>query len=57
MVIRIVQFVFFFQVININDYQRRRFANKIIESLFNTVANKHIALFGFSFKKDTADTR
>ena len=45
------------QVININDYQRRRFSNKIIESLFNTVTNKNIAIFGFAFKKDTADTR
>ncbi|XP_069129393.1 UDP-glucose 6-dehydrogenase-like isoform X1 [Argopecten irradians] len=45
------------QVININDYQRRRFANKIIESLFNTVTNKKIAIFGFAFKKDTGDTR
>ncbi|XP_052078567.1 UDP-glucose 6-dehydrogenase-like isoform X1 [Mytilus californianus] len=45
------------QVININDYQRRRFANKIIECLFNTVTNKNIAIFGFAFKKDTGDTR
>lgn len=45
------------QVININDYQRRRFANRIIECLFNTVTNKKIAIFGFAFKKDTGDTR
>lgn len=45
------------QVININEYQRRRFANRIIQSLFNTVTNKKIAIFGFSFKKDTGDTR
>lgn len=45
------------QVININEYQRRRFANRIIESLFNTVTNKKIAVFGFAFKKDTGDTR
>ncbi|XP_052795133.1 UDP-glucose 6-dehydrogenase-like isoform X2 [Mya arenaria] len=45
------------QVININDFQRRRFANRIIECLFNTVTNKKIAIFGFAFKKDTGDTR
>lgn len=45
------------QVININEYQKRRFANKIIESLFNTVAKKKIAILGFAFKKDTGDTR
>ncbi|XP_062594063.1 UDP-glucose 6-dehydrogenase-like, partial [Saccostrea cucullata] len=45
------------QVININEYQKRRFANRIIECLFNTVTNKKIAVFGFSFKKDTGDTR
>ncbi|XP_029639029.1 UDP-glucose 6-dehydrogenase [Octopus sinensis] len=45
------------QVIDINDFQRRRFANRIIEALFNTVTNKKIAVFGFAFKKDTADTR
>jgi UDP-glucose 6-dehydrogenase len=44
-------------VININEYQRRRFANRIIECLFNTVTNKKIAIFGFAFKKDTGDTR
>ncbi|WAQ99383.1 UGDH-like protein [Mya arenaria] len=42
------------EVININDFQRRRFANRIIECLFNTVTNKKIAIFGFAFKKDTA---
>lgn len=49
--------LFFRQVININEYQKRRFANRIIECLFNTVTNKKIAIFGFSFKKDTGDTR
>ncbi|XP_043924962.1 UDP-glucose 6-dehydrogenase-like [Protopterus annectens] len=45
------------QVIEINNYQRRRFAARIIGSLFNTVTDKKIALLGFSFKKDTGDTR
>lgn len=45
------------QVIDMNDFQRRRFANKIIACLFNTVTDKKIALLGFAFKKDTGDTR
>ncbi|XP_013418684.1 UDP-glucose 6-dehydrogenase isoform X2 [Lingula anatina] len=45
------------QIIDINDYQRRRFANRIVEALFNTVHNKKIAILGFAFKKDTGDTR
>merc|ERR1712228_959267 len=28
-----------------------------IQTLFNTVSNKKIAIFGFSFKKDTGDVR
>lgn len=40
-----------------NEYQRRRFASRIIDCLFNTVTGKKIALLGFSFKKDTGDTR
>lgn len=46
-----------FQVIDMNDYQRRRFASRIIDSLFNTVTDKKIAILGFAFKKDTGDTR
>ncbi|XP_048386864.1 UDP-glucose 6-dehydrogenase [Stegostoma tigrinum] len=45
------------QVIDMNDYQRRRFASRIIGCLFNTVTGKKIALLGFAFKKDTGDTR
>jgi UDPglucose 6-dehydrogenase len=44
-------------VIKINDWQKRRFAGKIVRSLFNTVADKRIAVLGFAFKKDTNDTR
>lgn len=40
-----------------NDYQKSRFSNKIVESLFNTVTGKKITIFGFAFKKDTGDTR
>jgi len=45
------------QVVTINEYQKRRFSAKIVRSLFNTVADKRIAVFGFAFKKDTNDTR
>lgn len=45
------------QVILMNDYQKKRFAMNIIAKMFNTIAGKKIALFGFAFKKDTGDTR
>ncbi|MCW2118487.1 UDP-glucose 6-dehydrogenase [Flavobacterium sp. 7A] len=45
------------QVIILNDYQKRRFAKKIITSLFNTVSDKKITFLGWAFKKDTNDTR
>lgn len=45
------------QVVDFNNYQRRRFSNKIIQKLFNTVTSKTIAILGFAFKKDTGDTR
>merc|ERR1712061_531827 len=44
-------------VVDMNDYQKRTFAGKIISSLFNTVTNKKIAVLGFAFKKDTGDVR
>lgn len=45
------------QVIVMNDYQKHRFANNIIHTLFNTVSGKKIAMLGWAFKKDTNDTR
>ncbi|MFV0378762.1 MAG: UDP-glucose 6-dehydrogenase [Mangrovibacterium sp.] len=45
------------QVVLLNDYQKHRFANSIINSLFNTVSGKKIAFLGWAFKKDTNDTR
>lgn len=44
-------------VVGINDWQKRRFAARIVKGLFNTVADKKIAVLGFAFKKDTNDTR
>ncbi len=40
-----------------NDYQKRRFAARIVRTMFNTVSDKRIAIWGFAFKKDTNDTR
>ncbi len=45
------------QVVIMNDYQKRRFVNRIVKALFNTVSGKKIAVLGFAFKKDTNDTR
>jgi len=45
------------QVIIMNDHQKRRFSNKIVQTLYNTVADKKITFLGWAFKKDTNDTR
>ena len=44
-------------VVKMNDWQKQRFAARIVKTLFNTVADKRIAVLGFAFKKDTNDTR
>lgn len=44
-------------VVEINDWQKSRFVEKIVRTLFNTVSGKRIAILGFAFKKDTNDTR
>lgn len=45
------------QVILMNNYQKKRFARKIVSEMFNTVSGKKIALLGWAFKKDTNDSR
>jgi UDPglucose 6-dehydrogenase len=45
------------QIIIMNDHQKKRFSNKIIQTLYNTVADKKITFLGWAFKKDTNDTR
>jgi UDPglucose 6-dehydrogenase len=45
------------QVIKMNDYQKRRFSEKMIHTMFNTITGKKISVLGFAFKKDTGDTR
>ncbi|MBD3320493.1 MAG: nucleotide sugar dehydrogenase [Chitinivibrionales bacterium] len=44
-------------VVDINEYQEHRFFQTMVRVMFNTVAGKRIALFGFAFKADTGDTR
>jgi len=45
------------QVIIMNDYQKKRFSEKVVAKMFNTVTGKKIAILGFAFKKDTGDVR
>tara|TARA_B100000579_G_scaffold437905_1_gene469816 strand:- start:1590 stop:3011 length:1422 start_codon:yes stop_codon:yes gene_type:complete len=44
-------------VIKINSWQQNRITKIIINKLFGTVAEKYIAILGFSFKSNTNDTR
>ena len=44
-------------VILMNDHQQERIVSRLFKEMFNTLANKRIALFGFAFKADTGDTR
>jgi len=44
-------------VVEMNEYQKDRFAHKVVETLFNTITGKKIAILGWAFKKDTGDTR
>lgn len=44
-------------VVKMNEYQTRRFVRRIVKEMFNTVAEKKIALLGFAFKANTGDTR
>ena len=45
------------QVIKMNEHQQERIVTRLFKAMFNTLANKRIALFGFAFKADTGDTR
>jgi UDPglucose 6-dehydrogenase len=44
-------------VVEINEWQESRFIQNMLTNMFNTVAGKRIALFGFAFKANTGDTR
>ncbi len=45
------------EVIKINNWQKDRIAKLIVNSLFDTVSEKKLAILGFSFKANTNDTR
>ncbi len=44
-------------VLDMNAYQKRRFAAWVVKDLFGSLSGKKIAVFGFSFKENTNDTR
>lgn len=48
---------FWHQVVKINNYQKERFADKILEYHKTKLSSKKVALLGWSFKKDTNDSR
>eukprot|EP00522_Entomoneis_paludosa_P000575 CAMPEP_0172471118 /NCGR_PEP_ID=MMETSP1065-20121228/67651_1 /TAXON_ID=265537 /ORGANISM="Amphiprora paludosa, Strain CCMP125" /LENGTH=454 /DNA_ID=CAMNT_0013229205 /DNA_START=1008 /DNA_END=2372 /DNA_ORIENTATION=- len=45
------------QTILMNDFQKKRFTEKMVGKMFNTVTGKKICLMGYAFKKDTGDVR
>tara|TARA_B100001057_G_scaffold457915_1_gene506625 strand:+ start:2246 stop:3637 length:1392 start_codon:yes stop_codon:yes gene_type:complete len=45
------------QVIKINDYQKNRFVQKIIDGFGGNIKNKTITILGWAFKANTNDTR
>ena len=45
------------QVIKINDYQKERFAQKIIDHFGGDLTGKKIAILGWAFKSNTNDSR
>ncbi len=45
------------KVVEINEWQQKRISSLVIKNLFGTLTNKKLAIFGFSFKANTNDTR
>ena len=45
------------QVVKINDYQKKRFAQKIIDAFGGTLKDKTIGILGWAFKANTNDSR
>eukprot|EP00527_Entomoneis_sp_CCMP2396_P007948 CAMPEP_0198148098 /NCGR_PEP_ID=MMETSP1443-20131203/39774_1 /TAXON_ID=186043 /ORGANISM="Entomoneis sp., Strain CCMP2396" /LENGTH=454 /DNA_ID=CAMNT_0043812685 /DNA_START=211 /DNA_END=1575 /DNA_ORIENTATION=- len=44
-------------VIKMNDFQKKRFSEKMVSKMFNTITSKKICMLGYAFKKDTGDVR
>ncbi|RDL39925.1 Udp-glucose 6-dehydrogenase [Venustampulla echinocandica] len=45
------------QVLNVNDWQRSRFARKVVRCMNGTLVGKKLSILGYAFKKNTSDTR
>jgi len=45
------------KVLDINEWQKKRIINEIVNKLFGTITDKKLAIFGFAFKANTNDTR
>jgi len=45
------------QVIKMNDHQRERFCQRVVQCLNNTLTGKKITFLGYAFKANTSDTR
>ena len=45
------------QVVKINDYQKNRFAQKIIDHFGGDLTEKRVTILGWSFKANTNDSR
>jgi len=48
---------YWYQVVKINEYQKNRFADKIIDHFQRDIKEKNIAIFGWAFKSNTNDSR
>lgn len=48
---------YWLQVVEMNEWQKRRFVRRILAAMFGTIVGKRIAVLGFAFKADTGDTR
>ena len=48
---------FWKSIVTINEFQKQRFATRILETMNGTVRRKKLCVFGFAFKKDTGDCR
>lgn len=44
-------------VVDLNEYQKIRFAKHVTRTLNNTLTRKRIAILGWAYKKNTGDTR
>ena len=44
-------------IVSMNEFQKHRFASRIISCLHHNLSGNKIAILGFAFKKNTSDTR